>query len=53
MYSTYYLRITNHNSDFKDRRGSSKDADSVKELFGKLGFYVESQKNLTKAKMDK
>ena len=40
-------------SDFKDRRGSSKDADSIKELFSKLGFYVEYQKNLTKSKMDK
>jgi len=48
-----YDKARGYNKDFKDRRGSSKDADSVKELFGKLGFYVESQKNLTKAKMDK
>ncbi|KAL5272535.1 hypothetical protein ACHWQZ_G000662 [Mnemiopsis leidyi] len=48
-----YDRARAANKDFKDRRGSSKDADSIKELFSKLGFYVEYQKNLTKSKMDK
>ena len=40
-------------SDFKDRRGSSTDAESIKNMFKGLGFQVESQKDLSKAKLDK
>ena len=36
-----------------DRRGSSKDAESLQEMFKKLGFFVEYHKNLSKVKLDK
>ena len=39
--------------EFKDRRGSSRDANALKSLYSKLGFYVEAHGDLTRPKLDR